>query len=746
MKLSKRLAFSLLGCIIAVLVAATVIEKMYGTPFVVQKIYGSWWFVALWAMFAIAALCYMVKQKLQRRRGVFAMHLAFVLILVGALVTYIHGKQGVVHLRENESAYSFAERDGGAEIQLPFSISLDDFEVVYYPGTPSPMDYVSRVTVADDNGERVSGEVSMNSIFSYRNYRFYQSGYDEDGLGATLSVSYDPAGIAVTYTGYGLLLVSIIAFFFLPDTKFKKLLRKTRMRKAAVIAVLLLSGQAAFAAGAPDRLPKALPREVAEKFGDMYVLYNDRICPLQTLAKDFTTKLYGKPSYRGMTPEQVFTGWMFFYSDWKAEPMIKTKGGGVRSLLGIDGRYAALDDFIDGYNQYKLDDAVYRIRHGEDASGAKGVEEADEKYNIIRFLYSGKMFRIFPHGNADGTVEWFSQGDDLPADIDDRKWVFIKKTQDYIHEMVVRHDYEGLAVTLGKIKEYQRNEAEGVLPSDGRFRAEKLYNRFTYTRVLAMGCSAVGIVAFIFWCVSMALGRRVGRKVYVPLNVLLVLVWAYLTANIALRWIVGGHIPLSNGYETMQFMAWCSLIVAFVLRRRSMFLPFGFLLCGLTLMVSMFGESSPRITQLVPVLSSPLLSLHVVVIMIAYSLFAFMMFNGVAALIIGGYRRQGWKQQVERLQTMSRILLYPALFCLVAGIFVGAVWANVSWGRYWGWDPKEVWALITMLVYSLAVHTGSLPVFRRPMFFHVFCIVAFLTVLITYFGVNFVLGGMHSYA
>ena len=176
-----------------------------------------------------------------------------------------------------------------------------------------------------------------------------------------------------------------------------------------------------------------------------------------------------------------------------------------------------------------------------------------------------------------------------------------------------------------------------------------------------------------------------------------------------------------------------------------MALPFGFLLCGLTLLVSMLSEANPQITQLMPVLASPLLSIHVVVIMIAYSLLAFIMLNGVTAVILH-YSNKECIPQIERLQVISRIILYPAIFLLTIGIFVGAIWANVSWGRYWGWDPKEVWALITMLVYALALHPSSLPPFRKPMFFHIFSIVAFLTVLVTYFGVNYILGGIHSYA
>lgn len=203
---------------------------------------------------------------------------------------------------------------------------------------------------------------------------------------------------------------------------------------------------------------------------------------------------------------------------------------------------------------------------------------------------------------------------------------------------------------------------------------------------------------------------------------------------------------MTNGYETMQFMSLCVVVITIVMQRRFVLIvPFGLLLAGLTMMVSMFGESNPQITNLMPVLASPLLSVHVCTIMIAYSLVAFTMFNGVTAIVVNATARNA-KAKVEALADISRLLLYPALFFLTVGIFVGAIWANQSWGRYWGWDPKEVWALITMLIYAVPMHSKSLPAFRRPMTLHIYLAAAFLAVLMTYFGVNFLLGGMHSYA
>ena len=279
-----------------------------------------------------------------------------------------------------------------------------------------------------------------------------------------------------------------------------------------------------------------------------------------------------------------------------------------------------------------------------------------------------------------------------------------------------------------------------------RFHAEQLYNSFRYTRPAAMACATVGLVLFIVCMMLIARGKTLNRYVYYGFTGLTAGLWLLLTFALGLRWVVSGHIPLSNGFETMQFLAWVTALVTFVLclrKHNSLILSFGYLICGMTLMVSMMSSANPQITLLMPVLQSPLLTVHVAVIMIAYCLLAFTMLNGITGLILHVYKKSLVE---ERLQVISQLLLYPAVFCLTIGIFVGAVWANISWGRYWGWDPKEVWALITMLLYAAPLHTRSLPFLARPRNFHLYMVLAFLAVLFTYFGVNFLLGGMHAYA
>ena len=755
MKLLKRIAFCLLGILLFVLTIATILEKVNGTEFVNNHIYSSVPFIILWGSTALASLLYMIKRKLYRQWTTFLLHLAFILILVGAFVTWIDGEQGTLQLKLGEKTMSFINK-GGEKRTLPFSISLEDFEIIYYKGTRAPMDYVSRITVsAENNSESLEGEISMNKIFSFMNYRFYQSGYDANGQETVLSVSHDPYGIGITYTGYSILLVSIILFFLNPQSTFRQLMKSYRnnsqdIKKGCSILFLLFistfpMGSRAMAADHP--LPKTLPRETAGRFGDLYILYNDRICPLQTFARDFTIKLYGKPTYHGLTSEQVLTGWLFYYDSWKNEPVIRIKSNEARRLLDIKGQYASVKDFAGNTNEYKLEDAMRQIHLGRQITDRKGIEEANEKFNIISMVCTGALMKIFPYRDAKGnTLQWYAQSDRLPHEMGNEQWTFTRKAMNYVHEQIVMKRFDEVNRLLNKIKQYQQKECGEALPSASKFKAEKLYNQFDYSKPIAILCLCIGLFAFIYYCRCTVTEKNICCSLAFIFNLLLCSIFIYLSMTIVLRGYVSNHLPLSNGFETMQFMAWCTVLLTFFLQRKfTLSVPFGFLLCGLTLLVSMFGEQNPRITQLMPVLQSPLLSIHVVAIMTAYSLLAFIMLNGITAVVLH-YSTEKCETAIDFLQRISRLILYPAVFLLTIGIFIGAVWANVSWGRYWGWDPKEVWALITMLVYALALHPASLKWFRYPMFFHVFGIVAFLTVLITYFGVNFLLGGMHSYA
>ncbi len=735
-------SFGLTGLLVCTLTGATLMEKVYGSELASQYIYRSPLVIGLWGVIALSGLLYIIRCGMTRHTATFALHLSLLFILGGALITHLTGIQGRIHLRLDEAPTRLFVTSEGIR-RLPFDISLQESNLIYYPGTLTPMDFVSHLNIQDATDTNVqTGTVSMNRIFRHRNYRFYQSGYDLDGRGSTLSVAYDPWGIALTYTGYALLLVSIAAFFFQRESRFRRLLRHPLLRRGMTHgALVLLVAYPVTAEGTTERkMPQTLPNETAKRFGDLYIYYNDRICPLQTVARDFTVKLCGRDSYCGLSAEQVFTGWFFYYDDWKTEPMIRIKDRRLQKRLGIDGTEACLADFIE-QDGYKLDGLTENDGEGL----RRNIEEANEKFNLISMLCTGSLLRIYPCHDTEGMLVWYSPADKLPAETPEKQWVFIRSSLNYVAEKVNLKEYDETEEILGKIRKYQTKEAAEVLPGETRFRAEKLYNRIGNTRMPAMLCVAVGLLAFAFGIRQILTGRTWAAAKHAG-TALMFFLCAYLTLVLALRGYVSGHAPLTNGHETMTFMAWCSSLLTLVLRRHfTLAAAFGFLVCGLSLMVAMMGESNPRITLLMPVLSSPLLSLHVVVIMTAYSLLTFTMLNGLVALILRATGR-GTAVQTEYLAVISRLMLYPAVFLLSAGIFIGAVWANISWGRYWGWDPKEVWALITLLVYASSLHTTSLPRFRRPLFFHVFCVAAFLTVLTTYFGVNFLLGGMHSYA
>ena len=739
MRIIKYLCFGTAGALIILMIAATVLEKTGGTSPGSSSIYSSPLFIAAWGTAAVASAIYIFKRKLQKSPFSLLLHLAFLVILAGAFATYLNGRQGSIHLRVGDRpSASFAASH--KEENFPFQIQLTDFYIDYYEGSAAPMDFTSRIRITD-NGNAIEADISMNNIFSYRHYRFYQSSYDKDMKGSTLAVSYDPWGIAITYAGYLLLLVSICGFFFQRHSAFRRLLRHPVLRKASTaVCLLLCPSLTAFAA----EQPKHLSKESASSINGIYLYHQDRICPLQTLAKDFTLKIYGKSNYKGLNGEQVLTGWFFFYDDWKTEPIIRIKSKAVQRMLGIKGQYACLNDFF-GAEGYKLKDSGLE----QNAKYKREINEANEKFNLISMVATGSMLRIFPC-RENGKIRWFSPVDRLPDDLPADQWLFIRKSLGLLGEQVMRNDEASIREIAGKIRKYQQKTAGGTLPSDRQIEAEKLYNSLNYTKIPAFCCLVIGLFAFIHNCRKLVrnqtLKSKTEKRISMIQSALLGLLFVFLAILIGLRSYISGHIPVSNGFETMQAMAACASLISLLFRKRfEMSIAFGFIICGFSLLVSMLGESNPPITPLMPVLASPLLSIHVLTIMISYALLAFLMLNGTAALIIR-YAGKTQNEAVERLYIINRILLYPAIFLLASGIFIGAVWANVSWGRYWGWDPKETWALITLMIYSAAFHTDSLPYFKRPMFFHWFCIIAFLSVLITYFGVNFFMAGLHSYA
>lgn len=739
MKHLKNLILVVATAIILILITATIVESSKGTAFARQHIYTSAWFVVLWAALVVAAAVYIVlrKNKSNVSTSVLLVHASFLVILLGAFTSWNMAESGTIHLRQNETTSTMKDEEGKTK-ELGFEVSLKNFNVVNYPGTDAPMDYVTMLTA---NTQEI--KVSMNNIGSFNGYRFIQSGYDSDMQGTTLGVYHDPWGIGITYTGYALLFISLIATMVSKKTRMRHLYRKAlSLQGAKAWAVTALLAVSSFATSANAQEMVKIDGDIADDFGKICVLYNSRITPINTVATSFVTKLCGKPTWDGLSSNQVFAGWIFDVPYWETVKMIEIKEKKAQELLGINGKWASFDDFWDNYNNYKLDAPLKKAYKDGDTKLQKQLRDADEKFNIIRMLYGGEMLKMFPYAGKQGHMQWFAPGQPLGnLKLDEKELVFIKKSMDYLAESIITGDKARAEEIAKKIYSYQHVRGKAVVPTKFRIYTETFYNKTNAQRLPVMLYLTLSLLLAIVSTLSLNNGKQ--KKTRLVSSVLTWVMLIHTTLLLALRWFVSGHLPMSNGYETMQFMAWATLIVTLVMQKR--FLPvkqFGPLLSSFALLVAMITDGNPQITQLMPVLQSPLLSVHVMVIMFSYALFGLTALIGLQGLI-AHHRKQEEKEQ--QLAALSQFLLYPAVALIAIGIFIGAIWANVSWGRYWSWDSKETWALITMLIYSVPLH-AEIKWLRKAQHMHIYMLLAFLSVLMTYFGVNYFLSGMHSYA
>lgn len=753
----KKIIFSLYILALVSMATATVVEKSQGADYVQTHYYGAWWFILIWAAMTVLGLLYIIKRKV-RRASTLALHLSFAVILAGALLTHVSAQHGMIHLRINQPTDTYMASDGeyGMTVKkLPFSLCLQEFEAKMHNGTNAVADYSSKFTITDDN-EKSEAMVSMNNIYSHRSYRFYQSSYDEDGQGSVLAINSDPYGIPVTYCGYALLFISLVWMLIDPKGSYRKLWNSPLLKKGTLmfaIALTLVAIPAETSAETnPEQLRNAvLPRETAKKFGELYILYNDRICPLQTYALDFCKKTYGARSYKGLTAEQVLTGWIFYGEVWNKEPFIRVKRGELKNALSLPD-YCSVDQFFNrSMGGYILGPYVQEYYMGRQDKFHKQAADIDGKIQLIMDLRRGASLKVLPytfpksvrgdesHSSVKaGTTVWYSPADSIPRAVEHQHALYIRNVFPLIYEDVRAGNTARVNEFFAKMKKYQTVSGGNSLPSKAQYQAERVNNAFPFATILFMVNLTLGFIA-LFYTIYRITKQRQVKLLDRSLSVLLGASFCALTFGIALRWTISGYVPMSNGYESMLTVAWLVQLISLIMQFRiRILMVFGFLLSGFFLLVSHINQMDPAIGQMMPVLNSPLLSIHVSVIMMSYALLSLTFICGLMGICLRSHR--------EELLVLSRLFLYPALAALGFGIFIGAIWANISWGEYWGWDPKEVWALITFMVYAAAAHTASIPALRRPMTYHVFMTLAFLTILMTYFGVNYVLGGMHSYA
>lgn len=752
----KKIIFILYILVLVCMAAATIVEKSQGTDYAHAHYYGAWWFILIWAVLAALGAFYIIKRKV-KCASTLALHLSFIIILAGALLTHISAKRGMIHLRIGQPTDTYMAQDeeqGMKEEKLPFSLCLQKFEAKMHDGTNAVADYSSKFTVIDGD-DKSEGEVSMNNIYSHRSYRLYQSSYDEDGKGSVLAINADPYGIPVTYTGYALLFISLVWMLFDPKGGYRKLLKSPLLKKGALITALILSMgniQTLHAESATGNLQNAvLPKETAEKFGELHILYNDRICPVQTFALDFCKKIYGARSYQGLTAEQVLSGWVFYGNTWANEPFIKIKSGEMKTAMNLPD-YASLNTFFNReMGGYTIGQYVQEYYNGQQDKFHQQAADIDGKIQIIMELREGISLKVLPYtftknvkATKDhpfikaGTTTWFSPVDKLPQAVEHQHALYIRNVFSLLNGDVKAGNTSRVNEFFVKMKKYQEVSSGNSLPTATQYKAERINNAFPFATILFMANLTLGFIALFYTIYRMTKKREI-KALNIALPILLGVSFLALTFGLALRWIISGNIPMSNGYESMLTVAWFVMLISILMQLRiRIVMVFGFLISGFFLLVSHINQMDPAIGQMMPVLNSPLLSIHVSIIMMSYALLSLTFICGIMGICM---RSHG-----EELQALSRIFLYPALTTMGFGIFIGAIWANVSWGTYWSWDSKETWALITFMIYAVVVHTQSLPVFRKPLVYHIYITLAFLSIAMTYFGVNYFLTGMHSYA
>ncbi len=719
---TKKILAVIYILLVIVMAMATILGKYTSLEYVSNNIFGAWWFCLLWAAGTAVGIVYFIRRKI-RRPIIVTLHLSFVIILLGALLTHLTAHRGMIHLRQGKTTQTYITKEGN-KAELPFGILLNKFNVTYHAGNMAAMDYASHITIIH-NRKQEQYQVSMNNIYSGYGTRLYQSSYDEDLKGSYLSVNSDPYGIPMTYTGYSLLFFALIAMLVDSKGKFRRLLRKETM-----VLLMLIAGYVSAQA------QSSLPRQTADEFGKILIVYNGRICPVETYAIDFTKKLYGKKNYKEFTPCQVLTGFMFWGEEWMKEPILRLKGSELRSKLNMNEYIAPINLF--GKQGYILGPYLQDAQGQENDNVSKQLLDTDDKMMLLMNLTQAKSLKIFPYMEKNESVDWFSPNDKFPASMPKAQQQYIRSILPLAAQLAKQGKTDMVNELIQKLRKYQYRYGGNTIPSNNAIRAENIYNKYPFTTLLFIFNLTAGLLSILFFT---------KKRRYKVFTWLMALSWIFLTFTMALRWMINETIPLANGYETMLLLSWIIMLVAVLTTRKMQLMTtFGLLMSGFMLLVSHLGEMDPSITPRMPVLNSPLLSIHVSIIMISYALLSLTFICAIAYFCTYKSKREGIKSVNRQLTLLSQIFLYPALTTLGLGIFIGAIWANISWGNYWGWDPKETWALITFMIYAIPIHSDSFSSLRNPKRYHLFMLLSFLSILMTYFGVNYILGGMHSYA
>ena len=661
-------------------------------------------------------------------------------------------------------------RIGAKVIDIPFAIKLEKFKLERYPGSMTPSSYASDVVLIDkEKGVNMPYEIYMNHILEHRSYRFFQSSYDMDEKGTILSVNHDP-GTWPTYIGYILLTLGMLWSLFIPNGRFQKLLKGARKLQHGAVAILFAVFLAFAPQGAEAKTPQldaTLAKQLhaydaahAKKFGMLAVQdHQGRMKPMDTVAHDVISKITGKTSIYDLEPNQMFLGMIMQPELYQSVPIIKLGHKKIALDLGLpeETKFARFADFFDmKTNSYKLYQQV------TDASRKKPLEKTqydkelikiDERLNVSYMAYQGTLMRIFPKPN-DAANKWYAPMDamkEFSKEDVEKVEMSIKAYFVMVAQAVKKGNWDHANLALRGIEKYQQTYGSSVLPSKDHIEMEIWYNKLGLFGKLVPLYLLMGLVLLVFAFIHVI-------KQNFPMKWVMRASWAILifgfslhVIGLGIRWYIAGHAPWSNAYESIVFIAASTVFAGIILARKSPFALAGTaILAGVTMGVAHMNFINPEITNLVPVLKSYWLMIHVATIISGDGFLGLGSILSLLVLVLFIMRSKNGNANIDRsikeLTNLSEMALIIGLFLLTIGNFLGGVWANESWGRYWGWDSKETWAAVTILIYAAVLHLRFIPALKSTFTYNVAAAWSYSTVLMTYFGVNYYLSGLHSYA
>lgn len=646
---------------------------------------------------------------------------------------------------------------GSKLIHIPFNLYLRDFQIERYPGSHSPSSFASEVTLKDErNGETFDKRIFMNNILNYGGYRFYQSSYDTDEQGTVLSVNHDYAGTIITYFGYLLLAISMIWALISKNTRFRSLLNKCRdiaksKREMTLILTLFLS--IGFINAEDIKPPHPISSEIADQFGTLWVQDNGgRVKPLNTMNNEITRKLVKHNSFKGYSADQLMLSFLIDAHFWQNEKLITVSSPELIDILKLDGKKASFKDFLTVEGGYKLQNIVeeaYRKKAAERNKTDQDAIKIDEQINIFYLAQTGGFLKLFPNPQKHD-APWLLPGT-TPVEWDKTDSLIVNALTNLYLDAVLKNDVAKASEYLGGIKKFQNQHGSEILPTNTHLKVEIAYNNSNIFLWLAVVFFGIGIILLILQFITLLIPKYQFGIVNQIGFYALVFFFIIQTLGMATRWYLSGHAPWSNGYESMLYIAWSTTLAGLLFYKRSTIsLSASALFSGILLMVAHLSWMNPEITNLVPVLKSYWLTIHVSIIVASYGFLSLGAFIGFINLILIGLKSKHnhlrLNLTVEELTAIAEMTMTIGLYMLAIGAFLGGVWANESWGRYWGWDPKETWSIITVFIYTFILHMRFIPGLKDNKVFNFAAVLGFAAVVMTYLGVNYYLAGMHSYA